>query len=64
MQHDCPIHPSSMTKWRNRVGAKRLEELLTETIRLAVLAAAGSNLRKLLGFFVGGPGGLFMRSLV
>ena len=28
-----------MTEWRNRVGAKRLEELLTETIRLAVLAA-------------------------
>jgi IS5 family transposase len=36
MQHDCPIHPTSMTKWRNRVGVKRLEELLTETIRLAV----------------------------
>jgi len=36
MQHDCPIHPTSMTKWRNRVGVKRLEELLAETIRLAV----------------------------
>ena len=36
MQHDCPIHPTSMTKWRNRVGAERLEELLKETIRLAV----------------------------
>jgi len=35
MQHECPIHPTSMTKWRNRVGAERLEELLTETIRLA-----------------------------
>ena len=36
MQHDCPIHPTSMTKWRNRVGVTRLEELLKETIRLAV----------------------------
>ena len=36
MQHECPIHPTSMTKWRNRLGAKRLEELLKETIRLAV----------------------------
>jgi IS5 family transposase len=36
MQHNCPIHPTSMTKWRNRVGAKRLEALLTETISLAV----------------------------
>jgi len=36
MQHDCPIHPTSMTKWRNRVGAERLAELLKETIDLAV----------------------------
>ncbi len=36
MQHECPIHPTSMTKWRNRVGVDRLEELLKETIRLAV----------------------------
>jgi len=36
MQHDFPIHPTSMTKWRNRVGADRLEELLKETIDLAV----------------------------
>jgi len=36
MQHECPIHPTSMTKWRNRVGAERLEELLADTIRLAV----------------------------
>jgi len=36
MQHECPIHPTSMTKWRNRVGAERLEALLTETIALAV----------------------------
>jgi IS5 family transposase len=36
MQHECPIHPTSMTKWRNRVGADRLETLLKETIALAV----------------------------
>ncbi len=36
MQHKFPIHPTSMTKWRNRVGAKRLEALLTETIAVAV----------------------------
>jgi len=36
MQHECPIHPTSMTKWRNRVGADRLEKLLAETIDLAV----------------------------
>ena len=36
MQHECPIHPTCMTKWRNRVGVERLEELLKETIALAV----------------------------
>lgn len=36
MQHEYPIHPTSMTKWRNRVGADRLTELLKETIDLAV----------------------------
>ncbi|MCH9035079.1 MAG: IS5 family transposase [Planctomycetes bacterium] len=36
MQHKCPIHPTSMTKWRNRVGAERLERLVAETIDLAV----------------------------
>jgi len=36
MEHVCPIHPTSMTKWRNRVGAERLTELLKETIALAV----------------------------
>ena len=36
MQHECPIHPTTMTKWRNRLGAERLEELLKETVRLAV----------------------------
>lgn len=36
MQHDCPIHPTSMVKWRQRVGADNLENLLAETIRLAL----------------------------
>ena len=35
LQHECPIHPSSMTRWRKRVGAQRLEALLHETIALA-----------------------------
>lgn len=34
MQHECPIHPTSMTRWRKRVGADRLEEMLQETIAL------------------------------
>lgn len=36
MQHDCPIHPTSMVKWRHRVGPEKLEILLAETIRLAL----------------------------
>lgn len=36
LQHDCPIHPTSMVKWRQRVGAERLELLLTETITVAL----------------------------
>ena len=35
LQHQCPIHPTSMTRWRKRVGADRLAELLEETIALA-----------------------------
>jgi len=36
MQHECPIHPTSMVKWRQRVGAEKLESLLSETIRIAL----------------------------
>jgi IS5 family transposase len=36
MQHECPLHPSSLSRWRGRVGSERLEELLKETISLAV----------------------------
>jgi IS5 family transposase len=36
MQHECPIHPTSMVKWRQRVGAEKLESLLAETLRIAL----------------------------
>ena len=36
LQHDCPIHPTSLVKWRQRVGAETLETLVQETIRTAV----------------------------
>jgi IS5 family transposase len=35
LQHECPIHPTSMSRWRKRAGADRLVELLQETIALA-----------------------------
>jgi transposase, IS5 family len=36
MQHEPPIHSTSLTKWRNRVGAERLNIMLQETIDLAI----------------------------
>jgi IS5 family transposase len=36
LQHECPIHPTSMVKWRQRVGDERLEMLLAETIAVAL----------------------------
>lgn len=36
MQHEPPLHPTALVKWRQRVGAERLAELLSETIDLAV----------------------------
>jgi transposase, IS5 family len=36
LQHECPIHPTSMVKWRQRVGDERLEMLLAETITVAL----------------------------
>lgn len=35
MQHEVPLHPTSLTKWRQRVGAEKLQELLAETVALA-----------------------------
>ena len=36
MQHECPIHPTSLTRWRQRVGPERLVGLLKETVVVAV----------------------------
>jgi len=36
MQHEFPIHPTSMVKWRHRVGAERMEILLKETLYTAM----------------------------
>lgn len=36
MQHELPIHPSSMTRWRQRIGADKLAELLKQTVHVAV----------------------------
>jgi IS5 family transposase len=35
LQHECPIDPSSLSRWRKRVGVERVEALLHETIALA-----------------------------
>jgi IS5 family transposase len=36
MQHELPIDPSSLSRWRKRVGAERLEKLLEATIQTAI----------------------------
>ena len=33
--HRLPLNPSSMTRWRKRVGSKGCEDLLAETLKLA-----------------------------
>lgn len=40
MQHELPIDPSMMSKWRKRVGAERLEKLLEATIHAALAMKA------------------------
>ena len=40
MQHELPIDPSSLSKWRKRVGAARLEKLLEATIHTALAMKA------------------------
>jgi IS5 family transposase len=40
MQHELPIDPSSMSRWRKRVGAERLEKLLETTIHTALAMKA------------------------
>ncbi len=34
-QHEPPCHPTTLVKWRNKVGHKGVEKLLIETIRTA-----------------------------
>ena len=36
LQHELPIDPSSLSKWRKRVGPERLEKLLEATIHAAL----------------------------
>lgn len=36
MQHALPLHPTSLVKWRQRVGAEKLAILLQETLTIAV----------------------------
>jgi len=40
MQHELPIDPSSLSRWRKRVGAERLEKLLEATIHTALAMQA------------------------
>jgi IS5 family transposase len=40
MQHELPIDPSSLSKWRKRVGVERLEKLLEATIQAALAMKA------------------------
>ncbi len=40
MQHDLPIDPSSLSKWRKRVAAERLEKLLEATLHTALAMKA------------------------
>ncbi len=34
-QHEVPIHPSSLTRWRQRIGEEGCEWLLTQTLEAA-----------------------------
>jgi len=36
LQWEMPIDPTSLTRWRKRLGEERLEKLLTETIKVAL----------------------------
>ena len=40
MQHELPIDPSSLSKWRKRVGTERLEKLLEATLHTALAMKA------------------------
>ena len=34
-EHELPCHPTSLVKWRGRIGAEGMEKLLTETLSTA-----------------------------
>jgi IS5 family transposase len=42
-QHRAPIHPSSLSRWRGRIGEEGVEWLLTKTIEAARAAGAVSE---------------------
>ena len=42
-EHEPPIHPSSMTRWRKRIGEAGAEELLKETIQAGLKLKAVVN---------------------
>ena len=48
-QHELPIDPSSMTRWRNRLKSEGLETLLTETVQtgLKTKVLRGTSLNRL-----------------
>ena len=48
-QHEPPIDPSSMTRWRNRLKSEGLETLLAETIQtgLKTKVLRGTSLNRL-----------------
>lgn len=40
LQHRLPIEPSSLTRWRERIGASGMEQLLAATVEAALSAGA------------------------
>ena len=39
-QHELPCHPTSLVKWRNRVGVDGIEELLKQVVQTAIKVKA------------------------
>jgi len=40
LQHNLPIEPSSLTRWRERIGASGMERLLAATVEAALASGA------------------------
>ncbi len=47
-EHEMPIHPTSMTRWRKKVGDAGMEKLLAETISVGLKTKAISATKRLL----------------